>query len=217
MVTIAVAGACRITMWLAFGAFPAAWLAWRAFKLSKYKPQEYGGYRVASATLAIVLVAGLSVGIFGVWRIPKYFAKRKIAENATTEAAIMHLAGLAESCKGHSGSYPNNGEALTELTGEGLPVDYWQKEIRYESYAESAAVYGNYTVDKGPSEPGEPTLRDLPSSDDAPGIQFHNFEIRSAGPDGIFGTADDIVMRDGVFCTDPRVVIRHIDRVSPDR
>lgn len=216
VVVIAVAGACRITMWMAFGALPAVWLAWRAFKLSKYRPQEYGGYRVAATTLAIALVAGTSLGVFEIYRIPRYFEKIHLSEAATTNAAMLHIEALAEAYKQKSGSYPN-AEMLEKITGEALPADSWQKQIMYMSYGESAAVYGNYPADKDPSEPGEPTLRDLPASDDAPGIEFHNFEIRSAGPDGIFGTADDIVMRDGVFCTDPRVIIRHIDKVSPGR
>lgn len=216
-VAIAAAGCCRITVWVGLGAPVAIWLAWRAVRLARRDPQGYGGYRVACVTLAMVLTAATSLAGFEIYRIPRYLEKEKLARQAATEAAILQMAVQIEECRRKNGSYPFDTEAMTKITGAPAQLDYWQKPIMYASSDESAAVYNNYFLDKGPSQPGEPPFPDLPSADEGPGIEFHSFELRSAGPDGILGTADDIVMRDGVFCTNPKVITRPIYKDSPDR
>jgi|HubBroStandDraft_6_1064221.scaffolds.fasta_scaffold57445_1 hypothetical protein len=215
-VSVAVAASCRISLWMALGGFIAVWLAWRAVKLAKQDPESYGGYRIARLTLTLVLVLGSSLGIYEISRIPRYIHQREIVPKLATQSAMLHLTGLLEAYKRKNGSYPTNAEALKKTAEETPPLDYWQKSIIYVSYAESAAMYSNYPVERG-SQDGDSPIQDLPGADDPPGIEFHNFELRSAGPDGIFGTADDIVMRDGVFCTNPKVIKRPIDKDSPDR
>lgn len=210
--TITSAAACRITLWMALGAIPATWFAWRAFRLAKRDPEGYGGRRVSAYTLAILLVAGSSLGIFEISRIPRYIEKRNIVPTMSTQAAILHSAGFLEEYKRLNGSYPNDSETLNKAAGEAPPLDYWQRPIKYVSYGEFAAMYSSFPTDTpGHIDVGAP-IHDVPSVEDAPGIEFHNFELRSAGPDGIFGTADDIVMRDGVFCTNPGVLKRPLDR-----
>jgi len=215
-VTIAVAASCRITPWMALGGFLAAWLSLRAVRLAKRDSDSFGGYRVACATLAAVLVAGTSLAAYEIGRIPRYLEKFKIRGQYTTQAAMLDYDAVLEAARHESGSYPIDSEAMKKVSGTLLPLDYWERPIMYVSYAESAAMYG--PTDSRPGHPGdEGPLQNRSIADEPPGIEFQNFELRSAGPDGIFGTADDIVMRDGVFCTNPRVIKRPIDKEAQDR
>jgi hypothetical protein len=50
-----------------------------------------------------------------------------------------------------------------------------------------------------------------------PPIQNSTFELHSAGPDGIEGTDDDIIMRDGVFYTSAEIKKLPAVRTSSDR
>jgi hypothetical protein len=218
--TIVIAASCRISLWLALGALPAAWLAWRALKLAKADPERYGGYRVARATLAIILVVGCSLGTCEISRIPRYLDNRRAVKTAATQAVILHVAGVLEDYKQKNGSLPANKEALMKIIGDAMPVDYWQQPILYRSYDESAAVFGDIPriEGAGAGSGGNSEMDgDSPVGDDSPGIEFHSFELRSPGPDGILGTADDIVMLDGVFCTNPRVLKHPVDKNPSDR
>jgi hypothetical protein len=74
---------------------------------------------------------------------------------------------------------------LWEATGRRLPGDSWDTPMSYNSFTEGIA-------DATPRERGASAAIAFESQD---------YELRSAGPDGRVGTEDDIVMRNGVFCT----------------
>ena len=76
--------------------------------------------------------------------------------------------------------------------GQSMPLDYWDNAIRYRSKPDQIAGV------------------------DGPVIEFTTFELRSPGPDGKFGTADDIVMRDGVFLTPEEVAKEAIAKTPSD-
>ena len=94
---------------------------------------------------------------------------------------MYHLANSLEEYKRTIGfgSYPKDAQEFKKASGEALPADYWDQSIKYQSSIASIA------------ERREPNQ--------APHFSATNFELRSAGPDGIVGTDDDIVMRDGII------------------
>jgi len=175
-------GACLIaTKWLAFAAVFVIWSARRAVGLAKKDSECYGGYKTAAATLVITLAGSLALAGYGIAHIPKALENYKIRQMASTEATMRHEAGLLEEYKRTigNGSYPLNGQEFKKVTNEPLPSDYWGAGIKYEGVSGYLA---------------ERRLANNP-------VPITHFELRSAGPDGIMGTDDDVIMRDGIFFT----------------
>jgi len=169
------------TKWLAFAAVLVMWAAWRAIKLAKRDPEWYGGYRTAVFTLAVTIVGSVGLASYGIAHIPQALDNYRTRRIAATQASIYHVANALEEYKrtdGH-GSYPRNAQEYKKAIGESLPGDYWERSLKYEGF------------------PGAIADRSIETT----GIQYTNFELRSAGSDGIIGTDDDIIMRDGIFFT----------------
>jgi hypothetical protein len=95
----------------------------------------------------------------------------------------FHINRLYEEYKSkYGGSFPPDLEAIRKVTPELSPIDSWGNNLVVKSYTDAVA--------EAPGRNGRLKV-----------ISFNNVEIRSAGPDGKMGTADDIIMRDGVFLT----------------
>ena len=184
-----------ITKWAAFAITLIIFASWRAAKLARREPDWYGGYRTAVAALVIAAVGGVVAGGYGITRISKYFDDLKTRRDAATYSAMYHVASLLEDYKYASGSYPRNLQEFKKVMGEALPPDYWNKSIKYESWTDGIADGSIVRT----------------------GLQFNNFELRSAGPDEKEGTDDDIVMRDGAFFTGAEIKKQPIVRNSSDR
>jgi len=174
---ILVIAACLIaTMWLAFAAVLVIWSARRAVRLAKKDPDWYGGYKTAAATLVVTVAGSLALASYVIAHLPQALDNYKLRRISATRAAIYHEAGRLEEYKRIFGSYP---QEFKKAIGEALPADYWGTGIKYES------------------KPGDIAERDPKST----GLPVTHFELRSAGPDGVMGTDDDIIMRDGIFIT----------------
>ncbi|HYL97994.1 MAG TPA: hypothetical protein VEZ90_03490 [Blastocatellia bacterium] len=204
------AASAAISLWIATGLIVVAWLSFRAFKLSRQTPELFGGRRVAAVLL--ILAIGGSLGLLGyaTYRFPKYLENRDLRQTAQTQAMMYHIFGLLADYKNRTGTYPTNMDAVRKLAGGEIPADYWEQTLKYKSYTDAVGsvqrVEGASAASLGADDAGESGM--LPSS--------QNFELRSAGPDGIMGTADDIVMLDGVFCKDPKILKEPISKDSPE-
>ena len=186
-----IASSFVFTYWLALGGALALFEARRAMKLSRGQPELYGGHSAAAAVFVLTMAALLTAGAYRISRIPRVLEKQRMRPEAATQDAIFDWAGLLEEFKEkNNDSFPETLRDFKKELNEALPLDYWGKPIRYQSFpAPIAAANMNNR--------GRPL----------PGIKkFDAFEIRSAGPDGKMGTADDVVMRDGVIITNPEVV-----------
>lgn len=186
---LVVGAAVVATKWLAFAAVLVIWAALRAFRLAKRTPELYGGYRTAAITLAVTIAGGAALAAYGISRVPQALDNYKVRQIAATQAAMYHVANSLEEYK-RAGSYPRNAQEYAKAIGESIPADYWGRSLKYQSKTGDIA---------------ETRIRSQAS-----GLPLSNFELRSAGPDGIVGTEDDIVMRDGIIMAasdlkDPRV------------
>lgn len=192
---LALAATFILTKWLAVTVVIPMWYAARAVRLARRDPEWYGGFGVASATLTLTIVGGLIAASYGIISVPRFLENRRVRRVAATQAAMHHLANLLEDYKRTYGSYPKNTQEIKKAITESLPLDYWDKTIRYQSRTDAIAEYS-------------PLRTEIP---------VNNFELRSAGPDGIQGTDDDIIMRDGVFFTNAEIKKQPATRNSSDR
>jgi hypothetical protein len=178
--TVAVVGMALIfSPWLAFLAVLAIGLSRRAWRLAKLDPAEYGGYRTAAGTLILSLIGLIALSCYAIIRIPDYIEKREIRLQAAERARGLHVASLLEQYRAENDAYPRDLEPIKKLDGGSLPPEFWTKLIVYKGVLGQVAAKGS-----------------------AP-AQYVSFELRLAGPDGVVGTEDDIVMRDGIFYSNP--------------
>ena len=141
-------------------------------------PEWYGGLKTARATLIATIVASVGLATYGISYLPRAIDNYGTRHVAATEAAMYHAWNSLEEYKRKFGSYP---QELRKAVGESLPSDYWEQSLRYQS------KIGDIAEQK--------------ESIERTGLVLNHFELRSAGPDGIIGTDDDIIMRDGIFYT----------------
>lgn len=153
----------------------AAYLAWKGMRLATTRPNEFGGRRLARAGLGLSLTACLVNAAVFVARIPDLLENRRIKQQMYTEAMMYKLTNAIALYRQQYGSYPTSLIDLQEMDPEiRIVLDYWENPLDYEP------------------------LSAIVASSAAP-APFDHYVLRSRGPDGIAGTPDDIVMRDGVI------------------
>jgi hypothetical protein len=180
LLALVIAASLIVTKWFAFASVFVIWSATRAVKLAKQNSEWYGGYKTSVVTLSVTLAGSLAIATYGIAHIPKALENYKTRQIAATQASMHHIAGLLEDFRVNvnHGAYPSP-QQFKVVMGGSLPTDYWESSIKYEPRTDSVA-------DKNLG------LTMLSNT---------SFELRSAGPDGIVDTDDDIIMRDGIFFT----------------
>lgn len=171
--------AYRLAALCSFGAVPLSlagiWLARRARRLAATEPQRFGGRRLATAALGLsvlLCVAFSAAGLSSIPRAIEYSRARHVA-GVRAEFYRIHNEALARYYKQY-GNYPQELSDLRPFLKQAVPqTDYWGNPVNY--------------VPTG-----------LVASKDSASV-FSNYQLTSAGPDGEFGTADDIRMVDGVI------------------
>ena len=180
---VAVAAAILIfSSWFALALLVPVALSRRALLLAKRDPDLYGGYKTATASLALTLLASAALASYAVVRIPDYLENRRLKEVAAQQATMLHLAVLLEQHRAKNGNYPRDLEEVKTLDDGSLPADFWTRAFKYRAYTGQVAAT---TFRKGQDSIGA--------------VSNNDFELRLAGPDGVLGTEDDIFMRDGHF------------------
>jgi hypothetical protein len=191
LLAAAILASIVITKWLAFTGLLVVWFAWRAMKASKKEPQLYGGYRTATAAFAISVAGVLGISSYATVRIPEVIDNFRAQEIAATQAEMYRWCSAIEEEKRLSDNYPSAQDFKAAVGSDGAK-DYWDRPIRYQSIS-------GHVADAAIGKPITGMNKNSPSGLGA----LTSFELRSAGPDGVMGTDDDIVMRDGIFITNP--------------
>jgi hypothetical protein len=171
--------AYRMAFKFSIGAIPITlagiWLARRALRLIKSDSASFGGIRVARASYCLSIGLLIVFSAVCVSSIPRVIATRHAKRMAATRALMyeLHAQGLQKYYNEYR-AYPNELDNLSLVKASGAPqADYWERNFEYKPVAVVAS--------KGT------------------GISLSNYKLVSAGPDGIFGTKDDITMIDGVI------------------
>jgi hypothetical protein len=150
------------------------WLARRALRLIKSDSASFGGIKVARASYCLSIGLLVVFSAVSVSSIPRALATRSAKRVAATRALMyeLHSRGLQRYYKEY-GNYPGELADLSRVNANGTPQsDYWERNFEYKPVAVIAS--------KGS------------------GISLSDYKLISSGPDGKFGTEDDITMIDGV-------------------
>lgn len=171
--------AYRMAAFLSIGLVPLSLagilLARRSLRLIKSAPARFGGSTLAKIALALSVTLFLSFSTAGISSIPAAIERISARRLAATHARMyqLHRQALQKYYQEY-GSYPQELSDLSRVSAESAPqADYWEHNF---SYLPESVI-----ASKGMA------------------ISFSNYKLVSAGPDGKFGTADDITMVDGVI------------------
>lgn len=156
----------------------AARSAWRALRLAKEQPSEFGGLRTSQVSLALSLLLFVTFSAAGLQGIPEAIERGRTRHAAATRALMYEHAQALQQYYYEYGTFPHEGADLARLGTNAAPqADYWEQQFKY-------APFGTVASARGVSA-------------------FSSFTLTSAGPDGEFGTSDDILMIDGVVVDKP--------------
>jgi hypothetical protein len=185
--------AYRLAGLFSAGAIPLSiagiWLARRALRLIKSDSASFGGIRVARASYCLSISLLIVFSAVSVSSIPRAIATGRAKRIAATRALMyeLHAQGLQRYYKEY-GAYPGELADLSRVNASGSPQsDYWENNFEYKPVGVIAS--------KGSA------------------ISLSDYKLVSAGPDGRFGTKDDITMIDGVIVESQN----ETDRAEPDQ
>ena len=167
--------ACYLSVILAPLSLFGMWLARRARKLHKQEPLQFGGQRMAAMAMVFSMLWFVLFSAAGLSSIPRALQRGRAKHLAAVRAQFyrMHNEALTRYYS-EFGTYPQELSDLRDFVPEVIPVtDYWGTAINYSPTALIA------------------------SKNSAAG--YSTYQLVSAGPDTVMGTADDIQMIDGVI------------------
>lgn len=209
LMAVVITASLVFTKWLAFAAVIVLWSSWRAMRLARRDPENYGGYQAAATILILTAIAGSVVGGLGIAYIPQYLRNYEARQQAANRVITYQAVERLEEYRRVNGFYPPD-PLFKKAMGDAMPLDYWGKPFAYKGSTEGVA---SNTM----SRDGQLVITG------AGGSTFENFELRSAGPDQKMGTADDIIVQDGIFITSdeaarrvaaPRVLVNWVSDPS---
>jgi len=177
--------AYRLAFFLSFGVIPLSilsmWLARRALRFAQQDATRFGGLRVARVSMGLSVFIFLSFSTAAVSSIPRALEQGEAKRIADTKSKLYQIHNALTQYSREHGTNPPDFEELARESKEALPkLDYWEHDIIYTPDSVIATM--------------------VPAEKSA-AAQFSDYVMRSAGPDGLLGTADDIVMRNGVIMT----------------
>jgi hypothetical protein len=171
--------AYRLASFMSLGLMPLSifgmWLARRAMKLRQLNPLQFGGRRMAATALLLSMMWFVLFSVAGISSIPRALQRGRAKHLAAMRAQFyrMHNESLNRYYAEFK-TYPQELSDLRDFVPEVIPVtDYWGSAISYSPTALIASKNG--------------------------ALGYSNYQLVSAGPDTMLGTADDIRMIDGVI------------------
>lgn len=125
-------------------------------------------------TLVELLTVLVILGILAALVLPKFSGRTEEARVTAAQTQIAAFGTALDSFEVDTGSYPRGQDGLMQLVAQPSDVTNWR---------------GPYLKSDIPADPwGHPYVYEYPGK-----VNPNGYDIRSAGPDGQAGTADDIV------------------------
>lgn len=172
--------AYKAALIVSFGAIPLSvlgmWLARKGKRLSALSPAHYGGARLARFSFAMTLCLFAIFCAVAVVAIPDAIARGRARRIAATNVEMYRQAATLRQYLQEYGAYPAEAADLSRINADTeLKTDYWENPLAYEPIPDGVIA------SRGAA------------------ISFSSYKLVSGGPDGKFGTPDDITMIDGVI------------------
>ena len=188
--------ALRGAFFLSAGIVPLSLLGWRwalrARRLAKQQPREYGGLKLAHASMLLSILLFVTFSAAGLAGIPQAIERGRLRHAAATRAMMYDHASALQQYYREYGTFPREAADLARIKANNAPqADYWEKQFKYAPFSTVA------------------------SRNNALG--FSNFTLTSAGPDGEFGTSDDILMIDGIVVDKPSETELPASLLAPEK
>ena len=131
--------------------------------------QKKNGFTLVELLLVLVIL-----GILAALVLPKFTGRTEQARITAAQTQIATFGTALDAFEVDTGSYPRGQDGLAQLVSQPSDVTNWR---------------GPYLKSDIPADPwGHPYVYEFPGRVNASG-----YDLRSAGPDGQPGTADDIV------------------------
>src|SRR5882762_909341 len=125
-------------------------------------------------TLIELLLVLVILGILAAIVVPKFGNRTEQARDSAAKTQISTFSTALDAFEVDTGSYPRGQDGLQQLVAQPADVTGWR---------------GPYLVSDIPLDPwGHAYVYEFPGRVNATG-----YDLRSAGPDGQFDTADDVV------------------------
>lgn len=175
--------AYRLAFYLSAGLVPLSALGWwmgrRARRLAETDAERFGGRRLASAATMLSISLFFTFSALSLSAIPEAIERGRERRLAATRAVMYELhENLLRKYYREYGTYPQELSDLSRVSREVVTGnDYWERALSYAPVSVIASKNGAHG--------------------------FSNYKMVSAGPDGEFGTDDDITMIDGVIVSTP--------------
>lgn len=172
--------AYKAALLVSFGAIPLSllgmWLARKGKRLATLFPASYGGLQLARLSFALTICLFAVFSAVAAVAIPDAIARGRARRIAATNAEMYRQATAIRQYHQEYGAYPAEIGDLSRINADSeIRSDYWENRLAYE-----------------PIQDGVIASRGV-------AISYSSYKLVSAGPDGKFGTADDVTMIDGVI------------------
>lgn len=184
----------------------ALWPSWRVLTMLRREPQRFAGLNLARAGFTMSAFVALALLLLIGVTVPARLRQRALAREAKKNAVAYEAASVLLRYQIRYGTYPMSAEDLRRLDDPDGSVARVAELIRtstYEPASDIAALPKSAVKDRA-RHPRGTALRNAAlrtNLDDTPpeGLSFTNYTLVLPGEDKKLGTADDIVLRDGMI------------------
>jgi len=198
--------------WLALPlSFAIIWLGTRVSARIAREPSRFTGFRLAEAgfKLSVVLAVGLTV-LIGL-TIPERLRQRERGIEAAKNVEGYEAIKVLYEYRARFNSFPATAEDLQKLPDPDGSVARLMASMRSEAYEPQSAIAAlppataKTSAPRAANVPMRPVALRTAVGGDVAGeaLSFTNYKLRLPGKDSTLGTADDLMIRDGMIIPAP--------------
>lgn len=183
----------------------SSWAGWRVIKRMRRTPARFTGHSIAYAclalTCAIMVTNAVGIGI----SIPERLRTQRLAHEAATSAMLYASHRAILDYQACYGTYPATLDDLRKLPDADGSIRAALDQLTLSAYRPTAPPTAQLANPRNRASRNSTAKlrfsnrRARADDGSGAGVSFNSYELVWPGEDKIFGTADDRVMRDGVF------------------
>lgn len=187
------------------------WGGSKIYRSMLQTPERYCGLRYARLGLTAAATVGISIATLIALSVPERLLQRQQAIEASDHALGYTMDWALHQYRNEYSTLPNQPEDLLRLPDPYGRIAAALKKIDPAGYKPSADVAA-LPKQQPRTLPGavirNAAAADLTDDTLTEGLSFTNYDLRLPGSDGILGTDDDWLLRDGVITKAPPIIKR---------